>query len=136
MLKVIAGSRNRVPVTFLVRAAAFFDCHFQAIVEVFVLSAFGDLRLIVEFDFIHQQARKTLGFAVHILILGRYGRSRSGLLRRRDRRDDFFHCHLLRFRYRAHCWTGLSSLGENRGGCGPGLSAGWGSEWTPTAGAS
>ena len=69
-LKVIGGSGNCVPVTFLVRGAAFFDRFFQTVVEVFVLSAFRDLGLIVEFDLIDQQAGKTLGLAVNFLILG------------------------------------------------------------------
>jgi len=61
MLKVIAGGRNRVSVTFLVRAAAFFNRFLQTIINVFVLPAFRDLRLIVELDLIHQQTSEALG---------------------------------------------------------------------------
>jgi len=52
MLKVIAGSRNRIAVTLMVRAAAFFDRLFQPIIEVFVLAAFGNFRLVIKFDLI------------------------------------------------------------------------------------
>src|SRR5208283_5954265 len=52
MLKVIAGSCNRVPVTFLVRRTTLLDRFFQTAVEIFVLAAFGDLCLIVEFDLV------------------------------------------------------------------------------------
>ena len=87
MLKVIGGSCNRVPVTFLVRRPAFFDRFFQTVVEVLVFSALRDLGLIVEFDLIDQQAGKTLGLAVDFLILGRNRRlpaaSRRGLMNER-----------------------------------------------------
>ena len=71
MLKVIAGSCNRVPVTFLVRRAALLDRFFQTVVEILVFPAFRDLGLIIEFDLVDQQAGKTLGLAVNVLILGR-----------------------------------------------------------------
>src|SRR5260370_17023078 len=71
MLKVIAGSCNGVPVTLLVRATAFLDRFFQTVVEIFVFPAFRDLCLIIEFDLVDQQASKTLGLAVNVLILER-----------------------------------------------------------------
>src|SRR5216683_3793263 len=70
ILKVIAGSCNRLPVSFLVRRTAFLDRFFQTVVKIFVFPAFRDLGLIIEFDFVHQQARETLGLAVNVLILG------------------------------------------------------------------
>ena len=79
MLKVIAGSCNRVPVTLLVHGAAFLDRFFQTVVEVFVLAAFGDLGLIIEFDLVDQQAGKALGLAVDFLIVGRNRGSRRCL---------------------------------------------------------
>src|SRR5260370_12021699 len=82
MLKVIAGSGNRVPVTFLVRGTAFLDRLFQAVVEILVLPAFGNLRLIIEFDLVDQEAGKTLCLAMNFLILGR-GRGRHGGVRQR-----------------------------------------------------
>ena len=69
MLKVIAGSRNCIPVTLLVRAAAFLNRFFQTIVKIFVFPAFRDLRLIIKFDFVHQQAREALRFAMYVLVL-------------------------------------------------------------------
>ena len=54
MLKVIAGGRNRVAVTLLERSAAFFDRLFLQIIEVFVLPAFGNFRLVIKFDLIHK----------------------------------------------------------------------------------
>ena len=71
MLKVIGGSCNGVPVTFLVRPTAFLDRFFQTVVEIFVFPAFRDLCLIIEFDLVDQQVGKTLGFAVNVLMLGR-----------------------------------------------------------------
>src|ERR1035437_2764530 len=65
MLKVIAGSCNRVPVTLLVRPTAFLDRFFQTVVQIFVFPAFRDLCLIIEFDLVDQQVGKTLGFAVN-----------------------------------------------------------------------
>jgi hypothetical protein len=52
ILKVIAGSGNRVAVTLLVRGPAFFDRFFQTVVEIFVLPPFRDLGLIIEFDLV------------------------------------------------------------------------------------
>src|SRR5260370_2615217 len=75
ILKVIAGSCNRLAVTLLVRRTAFLDRFFQTVVKIFVFPAFRDLGLIIEFDFVDQEARETLGFAVNILILRRDGRS-------------------------------------------------------------
>src|SRR5260370_20737696 len=78
MLKVIGGSGNRVAVTFLVRGTAFLDGFFQTIIEIVVFPAFGDLCLIIEFDLVNQETRKTLGLALNVLILGRVrGSARS-----------------------------------------------------------
>ncbi len=71
MLKVIAGSCNRVPVTLLVRGTAFLDRIFQTVVEILMFPAFGDLGLIIEFDFVDQQAGKTLRLAMDFLIVRR-----------------------------------------------------------------
>src|SRR6202795_3101999 len=79
ILKVIAGSCNRLPVSFLVRRTAFLDRFFQTVVKIFVLPAFRDLCLIIEFNFVDEQARKTLGLAVSVLILGRDRRNRQRL---------------------------------------------------------
>src|ERR1035438_1998632 len=75
-LKVIGGSRNRGPVTFLVRRPALVDRFFQAVVEILVFSAFRNLRLVVEFDLVDQQTGKTLRLAVNVLLLGRKRRGR------------------------------------------------------------
>src|SRR5258708_27526483 len=85
ILKVSARCCNRLPVPFLVRRTALLDRFFQAVVEIFVFPAFRDLCLIIELDLINQKARKTLGLAVNVLILGRE--------RRRGRRS--------------HAWLGL-----------------------------
>src|SRR5271169_5076859 len=77
ILKVIAGSGYRVAVTFLVRGPAFFDRLFQTIIEIFILPAFRNLGLIIEFNLVDQEAGKALGFAVNVLILGRHGGSRG-----------------------------------------------------------
>src|SRR5208337_5626451 len=71
MLKVIAGSCRRVPVTFLVRGTAFLNRFFQSIVEIFVFPAFRNLGLIVEFDLVNQQPSKPLCFVVNFLIVRR-----------------------------------------------------------------
>src|SRR5271157_4461983 len=71
MLKVIGGSCNGVPVTFLVRPTAFLDRFFQSVVEILILPAFRSLGLSIEFDLVDQQAGKTLGLAMNFLILGR-----------------------------------------------------------------
>ena len=76
MVKVVAGSGNGAPVTFLVRPTAFLDHFFESVVEIFALSALGDLCLIVEFDLVDQQAGKALGFAVNVLIGRGDGRCR------------------------------------------------------------
>src|SRR6266478_5454492 len=81
MLKVIAGSGNRIAVTFLVRRTALLDGFFQTIVEIFVFPAFGDLCLIVEFDLVDEKTGKTLGLPVNVLILGR-GRGSERSFRR------------------------------------------------------
>src|ERR1035437_6513329 len=79
MLKVIAGSGNRVPVTLLVRGTAFLDRIFQTVVEILMFPAFGNLGLIIEFDFVGQQAGKTLRLAMDFLIVGRGGGNRQRL---------------------------------------------------------
>src|SRR5467141_4753320 len=71
ILKVIAGSCNRLPVTFLVRRTAFLDRFFQTVVQIFVFPPFRDLGLIIEFDLVDQQASETQGLAVNVLILWR-----------------------------------------------------------------
>src|ERR1035437_6225374 len=53
MLKVIAGSCHRAPVTSLVRRTAFLDRFCQTVVEIFVFPAFRDLCLIIEFDLVN-----------------------------------------------------------------------------------
>src|SRR5258708_40250502 len=70
ILKVIARCCNRLPVPFLVRRTALLDRFFQAVVEIFVFPAFRDLCLIIELDLMNQKARKTLGLAVNVLLLG------------------------------------------------------------------
>jgi len=49
---------------------------FRAIVKVLVAAAFRYLRLVVELDFIHQQARKALRLAVGIGVVGRHAGKR------------------------------------------------------------
>src|ERR1035437_9951659 len=79
MLKVIAGSGDGVPVTLLVRGTAFLDRIFQTVVEILMFPAFGNLGLIIEFDFVGQQAGKTLRLAMDFLIVGRGGGNRQRL---------------------------------------------------------
>ena len=83
MLEVIAGSSNGVAVTLLVRPTALLDRFFQTVVEILIFPAFSDLGLIIEFDLVDQQAGKTLGLAVNVLILGRDrgNRRRTGVVR-------------------------------------------------------
>src|SRR5271163_5022953 len=76
IVKVIAGSCNRAAVTFLVRRLAFLDHFLEAVVEVLVFPPFRHLGLVVEFNFVDQQAGKTLRLAVQVLILGRHRRDR------------------------------------------------------------
>ena len=69
MLKVIARSCNRVPVTLLVRAAAFLDVSCQAFTKIFVFPSLNNLSLIIELYLIDQQTGKAPRPIVDILIL-------------------------------------------------------------------
>lgn len=115
ILKVIAGSGNRVAVTFLVRGPAFFDRFFQTVVEIFVLSSFRDLGLIIEFDLVDKQAGKALGFAVNVLILGRESGSWS-LGRGFERR--FGRCFERRFELGTTDWQRLGQRSSLNGRAG------------------
>src|SRR5271163_4709841 len=89
MLKVVGGSGNGVPVTFLVRGPALLDRFFKTVVEIFVLSAFRDLGLVVEFDLVDQEAGETLRLAVNVLIFRRHGSRRRSLWYRVDLSMDY-----------------------------------------------
>ena len=56
ILKVVSGSCNCAPVTFLVRCPALVDDFLEAIIDVFILAAFCDFGLIVELDLVDKKA--------------------------------------------------------------------------------
>jgi len=82
MMKVIAGDCNRTPVTLLVRDATLVDRIFKTIIEVLILAPFRYLGLVVELDFVDQEAGKTLRFTMNVLILGGNPRRRGRFGRR------------------------------------------------------
>ena len=69
MLKVIARSCNRVPVTVLVRGTAFLDLILQAFAQIFALPPLGNLGLIIKLYLIDQQAGKAARLFVDLLIV-------------------------------------------------------------------
>ncbi len=105
-LKIIATCCCGCSVTLLKRRTALVDVFLQAIVQVFIAAAFCDFRLIVELDFIHQQAGKALRLAVRVGIFGRQssericGRSGRRGCRTRRRCMRYFD-NLYRFRLRS-----------------------------------
>src|ERR1700690_1353727 len=68
IFKVIAGSCNRAPVTLMVRGAALVDRILQAIIEVFIGAAFGELGFVIKLDLIDQQACKTTSLVVDLFV--------------------------------------------------------------------
>src|SRR5258708_37314921 len=52
ILKGIAGSCNRLPVTLLVRRTTFLDRFFQTVVKIFVFTSLLYLGLVIDFDFV------------------------------------------------------------------------------------
>src|SRR5882762_2438433 len=67
-LEVIRIRSDRVSVSFPIGGPALFDVLFQAVVEISVFAPFGDFRLVIKLNLVHQKASKTLRFAMHIRI--------------------------------------------------------------------
>jgi len=70
VLKVIRAGGYGTSVALLKRAATLVDVFLQTIIQVFVTPPFSNLGLIVELDFIDQQAREPLRLAVYVRIFG------------------------------------------------------------------
>src|SRR5260370_31286551 len=68
LMELVCGARQRVAIAFVVRSATFFDIFFQAVVQVFVIAAFGNLGLIVELDIVHEEAGEALRLAMNFAV--------------------------------------------------------------------
>src|SRR5258708_25044285 len=79
LLKIVCAGCRRVAVSLLVCRAAFLNVVLHSIVKIFVLASFGDLGLVVQFDFIDQQAGETLRLAMDVGIFR--GQSGEGISR-------------------------------------------------------
>src|SRR5208282_4041708 len=95
VLKIISGGGHGGAVALLKRASALVYVFLETVVQILVAAALGDLGLIVELDFVDQQAGEALRLAVNVGVLGRKaspwvgGGGRSGCGRR--------HCRACRF---------------------------------------
>src|SRR5581483_5291804 len=77
LIEIVCARRGGIAISFLVRRAAFFNIFFQAIVQVVVLAALSNLRLVIELNFVHQQASKALCFAMQVGIFSGGSRDRA-----------------------------------------------------------
>ena len=78
VLEVVARVAHRPGNAVVVHLAAALDVLLEPLVDVPGLAPLGDLRLVVELDLAHHQAREALGVLVGLLVLGCDGARRRG----------------------------------------------------------
>src|SRR5712691_3624266 len=76
VIEVIAARGRSIAITLPIGRTALLDVVLQAVIYIFVFASLGDFGLIVQLDFIHQQAGKTLCLAVNVRRFGRHLRKR------------------------------------------------------------
>src|SRR6266550_2081419 len=76
VIEVIAARGRSIAITLPIGRTALLDVVLQAVIYIFVFASLGDFGLVVQLDFIHQQAGKTLCLAVNVRLFERHLRKR------------------------------------------------------------